>query len=92
MDDPIADFKDWYLTRPPITRAFITCSALIGLLVTTDIVSIYKLYYTFSDTIYTLELWRPITSLLFLGNVSFQFLFKAYFAYFALVYAERDLF
>jgi hypothetical protein len=92
MDDPIADFKEWYRTRPPITRAFLTCSALIALLITTNLVSIHKFYYTFSDTVYTFELWRPITSLLFLGDVSLYFICKAYFAYFALVYAERDLF
>ena len=35
MDDPIADFKEWYITRPTITRAFLTSSALISVLLTT---------------------------------------------------------
>jgi Derlin-2/3 len=87
MDDPIADFKKWYLTRPPITRAFLTSSALISVLITTEVISIHKLYYTFSDTVYNFELWRPITSLLFLGNFGIYFIFKAYFAYFALLSA-----
>lgn len=50
------------------------------------------MYYTYSQGIPTLQLWRLLTSLLFLGNFGMGFLVSAYLVYHALVLAEQDLF
>jgi Derlin-2/3 len=92
MEDPIADFLEWYQTRPLVTKTFLTLSTLLSVLVTMDCISIYQVFYTFSETYPTLELWRPLTSLLYLGNLNFTFVLEAYFAYQALISAETGIF
>ena len=92
MEDPIADFLEWYKTRPLVTKTLLTLSTLHSVLVTIDYISIYQVFYTFSETYQTLELWRPLTSLLYLGNLNFTFVLEAYFAYQALISAETGIF
>jgi hypothetical protein len=43
-------------------------------------------------TIGNLQLWRPVTALLFLGELQFRFVVKAYLAYNILYYTENDIF
>lgn len=92
MDDPIADFLHWYKTRPIVTKTFLTLATLQTVLLTMGLLDIHTIYYTF-DVIYpSLQLWRPLTSLLFLGFMNFNFVVQAYFAYFCFVSAENDIF
>lgn len=74
MEDPIADFIHWYKTRPIITKSFLTLSTLLSVLVTMNAFSVYEVYYTFSQVYATFEIWRPLASLLFLGNLNFTFI------------------
>lgn len=92
MEDPIADFRNWYVNRPPITRLFLTCSTILAALLSFKFIQVHHIFYTFVETVPTLQVWRPLTSLLFLGEFNISFIFQAYFAYFALSSAERDLF
>lgn len=73
MDDPIADFLHWYKTRPIVTKSFLTLATLQTVLLTLGLLDVHTIYYTF-DVIYpSLQLWRPLTSLLFLGFLNFSF-------------------
>lgn len=50
MDDPIADFIQWYKSRPLITKTFITLSTIQAILLTMGYANIHWVYYTFSMT------------------------------------------
>lgn len=92
MEDPIADFISWYTTRPILTRILTTTSLIFALLLTLDLVDIHSIYYAYEQTYPTLELWRPITAALYMGKLDLALIFNLYFAYFALIRAERGLF
>lgn len=64
----------------------IACALSLGF------VSAYSLFYTFHATVFELNLWRPITALLFQGKFSFSFIFAMYFCYFGLSRVETEIF
>lgn len=88
MDDPIQEFKTWYTSQPIFTRTYITGAFIIACGISLGFLSPYSLYYTFSQTIFDFNIWRPITSLLFQGKFSFPFLFAMYFCYFGISRVE----
>lgn len=92
MDDPVQEFKTWYLTRPLITRTYLTVSFVLAALLSLEFVSPNSMYYTLETTFPTLQLWRPLTTLFYQGKLDFNFLFAAYFAYFGLSHVQTDLF
>ena len=92
MDDPVLEIKNWYLSKPLVTRSYIAVSTLLALLLTLNIISPYALYYTFTDGVIGLEIWRLITTVFFHGKLSFNFIFSMFFAYFALNNVETQLF
>lgn len=47
MEDPIADFIQWYKSRPIITKTFLTLSTILSILVTIGYLSVHQIYYTF---------------------------------------------
>lgn len=81
MDDAFSDFKSWYLSKPLVTRSYLTGVFILAAVVSLGIVSPYALTYTFKETIFSLQLWRPITAAFFMGKFSFSILFQMYFAY-----------
>jgi hypothetical protein len=92
MDDPIQEFKNWYLSKPIVTRTYMAGSVILGLLTVLDIVTPYHLYYNFESGILGLQLWRMITTVLFHGKLSFSFIMSMYFAHFAINNVETQLF
>lgn len=84
MDDPASEFKQWYMGQPVVTRTYLTGTFILACLVSLGMVSPYSLFYTFSDGILGLEIWRVATALVFQGKFSFGLLFSMYFCYFAL--------
>lgn len=50
MEDPIADFIDWYKSRPLLTKTYLTLSTLIAILLSTKVLNIHQLYYQFGAT------------------------------------------
>lgn len=47
MDDPVAEFRNWYFSKPFFTRTYMAASVVFALLTMLEIVSPYSLYYTF---------------------------------------------
>lgn len=47
MEDPIADFLDWYKSRPLITKSFLTLSTLMAVLLSMGVFDIRHIYYQF---------------------------------------------
>lgn len=84
MEDAFGDFKTWYFAKPLVTRTFLAICVAVTLLMTFGLVSPYTFLYTFRQTFFEFNLWRPFTALFFLGKFDFGFLFNLYFAYIAL--------
>jgi len=47
MDDPVAEFRTWYFSKPVFTRTYMAGSVILALLTTIGIITPYSLYYTF---------------------------------------------
>jgi hypothetical protein len=47
MDDPIAQFTQWFRRMPPFTKSYITISLMLSLLSTLRIISYHKYYYDY---------------------------------------------
>lgn len=81
MEDAFSDFKSWYLSKPLVTRSYLTGVFILAAIVSLNIVTPYALTYSFKETFFSLQLWRPITAGFFMGKFSFSILFQMYFAY-----------
>ena len=81
MDDAFSDFKSWYFSKPLVTRTYLSGVFLLAALVSMAVVSPYGLTYTFKETIFNFQIWRPFTAGVFMGKFSFSILFQMYFAY-----------
>lgn len=88
MDDPIQEFRNWYFTKPVVTRTYMTGSVILGILTVLNILTPYNLYYDFTSGILNFQVWRLFTTVLFHGKLSFSFIFSMYFANYALNHVE----
>lgn len=92
MDDSLADFKAWYMSRPLITRSYLAGCIVLTILVSLGVLNPYALTYTFREGFMQLELWRVVTAGLFMGKFSFGFIFEMMFAYQFISKTESELF
>ena len=92
MDDPIAEFIQWYKTRPIITKTYLTISTILAILLRFTGITVVEIFYSFEYGFSKMELWRIFTNVFYIAPLSFSFLIEAYFAYFALYYAETQIF
>lgn len=73
------DFMSWYMEIPVISRVYLTSAFLTTALCAIDVVSPFSLYYNFDLIFLHGQLWRLITTFLFFGLFSVDFLFHMYF-------------
>lgn len=92
MEDAVSEFKTWYFAKPLVTRSYLAVCVSMTLLITLGIVSPKMLFYTFGQTFFELNLWRPFTALFYMGKFDFGFIFTCYFAYIALMKVETMIF
>lgn len=79
----MAEIGEWFYSMPPITRHWFAASLAIPLLCRFNIFSPYSMILT-SDFLTQLQLWKPLTSVLYYpltGNKGFHFLMNLYFIY-----------
>ncbi|KAL1918076.1 uncharacterized protein VTP21DRAFT_3342 [Calcarisporiella thermophila] len=76
MPLPIERF---YYDIPPITRAWVTGAVVISLLEHLQIINKYQLYYRYHLVFEQYEVWRLITTFLFFGKFSIDFVFHMFF-------------
>lgn len=81
MEDAFSDFKSWYLSKPLVTRSYLTVVFILAAIVSLGFLSPYSFVYTFKQTFFEFEIWRPFTALAFLDKFSFSLIFKMYFAF-----------
>lgn len=73
------DFMSWYMDIPVISRVYLTSAFLTTAACAIDIISPFSLYYNYELIFSKGEVWRLITTFLFFGLFSVDFLFHMYF-------------
>jgi Derlin-2/3 len=68
-----------YLEIPPVARFYLTASFLTTLLCSLDIISPFLLYYHYTLIVYEGQYWRLLTTFLYFGSFSLDFVFHMYF-------------
>ncbi|KAH8929282.1 Der1-like protein [Atractiella rhizophila] len=67
------------LGTPPVTRAYLIAAVGISLAIQCNLVTPYQLYFTYRATFENLQLWRLVTSFLYWGPPSLDFVFHLFF-------------
>eukprot|EP00754_Rhynchopus_humris_P050354 Rhum_TRINITY_DN8918_c0_g1::Rhum_TRINITY_DN8918_c0_g1_i1::g.30636::m.30636/K13989/DERL2_3; Derlin-2/3 len=73
--------EEMYSAIPVVTRVYITLSALLAAAVSFEFLSPFALYLNY-NLVAKGQLWRLLTSFLFFGSFSVQFIFNMHFLYF----------
>ncbi|TPX68581.1 hypothetical protein SpCBS45565_g03041 [Spizellomyces sp. 'palustris'] len=71
--------EEWYYEVPVITRTYVTAVVLTTLACQLDLVSPFHLYFNWTLIWRSRQWWRLITSFLYFGNFSLDFLFHMFF-------------
>lgn len=71
---------DWYLDIPVVSRVYFTLCMITTSLCALEIVSPLALYYNYTLITEKLQLWRIITTFLYFGSFSLDFMFHMYFS------------
>uniref|UniRef100_A0A7S4R2Q8 Derlin n=1 Tax=Ditylum brightwellii TaxID=49249 RepID=A0A7S4R2Q8_9STRA len=73
------DFMSWYMDIPVISRLYFTSAFLTSAGCALEIISPFSLYYNFDLIFLQGQAWRLLTTYLFFGTFSIDFLFHMYF-------------
>jgi Derlin-2/3 len=73
------DVMSWYLKIPLVSRLYLTGAFLCTAACAVDIISPFSLYFNWDLVISQGQVWRLLTSYLFFGVFSIDFLFHMYF-------------
>lgn len=73
------DFFQWYHEIPPVSRMYLTAAVGTTLACFMDLVSPLTLYYNYDLVVSKNQWWRVLSSFLFFGSFSLDFLFHMYF-------------
>mmetsp|Transcript_19925 Transcript_19925/g.24613 ORF Transcript_19925/g.24613 Transcript_19925/m.24613 type:complete len:242 (+) Transcript_19925:400-1125(+) len=73
------DFMSWYMNIPVISRIYFTSAFLTTAACAVDIISPFSLYFNFNLIFVQGQVWRLLTTFLFFGLFSIDFLFHMYF-------------
>jgi len=73
------DLVSWYMDIPVVSRVYFTSAFLTTAACAVDIITPYSLYFNFNLIFHEGQVWRLITTFLFFGLFSVDFLFHMYF-------------
>jgi Derlin-2/3 len=73
------DFFSWYFDIPVISRCYFTAAVGVTTACFLDLISPLTLYYNYDLVIQKGQYWRLLSSFLFFGTFSLDFLFHMYF-------------
>ncbi|KTW25606.1 hypothetical protein T552_03466 [Pneumocystis carinii B80] len=71
--------ETWYMDVPIVTRLFITGAIATSVAVQCNWVTPFQLFFSWHSVIIRKQYWRLITTFLYFGNLSFDFLFHIFF-------------
>lgn len=73
------DFMSWYMEIPVVSRLYFTGAFLTTAACAVDIISPFSLYFNWDLIFSQGQVWRLVTTYLFFGMFSIDFLFHMYF-------------
>lgn len=73
------DLLGWYMEIPPITRLYLTGAVLTTAACSVDLITPFSLYFNWNLIFHEGQAWRLLTTYLFFGTFSIDFLFHMYF-------------
>jgi len=73
------DLMSWYMDIPPISRLYLTGAFLTTAACAVDMITPFSLYFSWELVVTQGQVWRLLTSYLFFGVFSIDFLFHMYF-------------
>ncbi|ORY85540.1 putative ER-associated proteolytic system protein Der1 [Protomyces lactucae-debilis] len=71
--------ETWFYEVPIVTRCFVVGAILTSLAVQIDLVSPFQLFFSWSTAVTKQQYWRFLTTFLFFGELSVDFLFHLFF-------------
>lgn len=71
--------EQWYYEVPPVTRVWTTAAVITSILVQCQIVTPYQLFYSSVSVWGKSQYWRLITTFLYFGPLSLDFMFHIFF-------------
>lgn len=77
--DGAVDIMSWYMDIPVVSRLYLTGAFLTTAACAVDIITPFSLYFNWDLIFSQGQVWRLITSYLFFGVFSIDFLFHMYF-------------
>lgn len=75
----VQDLMSWYTDIPVVSRLYLTAAIGTTTACFMDLVSPLTLYYNYDLIVHKRQLWRLLSSFLFFGSFSLDFLFHLYF-------------
>ncbi|KAL7418148.1 Derlin [Mrakia frigida] len=75
----MANVEHWVREIPPITRAWVGLCIASSIAVQCKIVAPLHLYFSWKSTFGKMELWRPISTFIYFGPLSMEFLIHLFF-------------
>ena len=82
----------WYEQQPFFTKTYTLISLTLSLMLSFDLISSFHLFYTFEDTFYHLNFWRPFTGMVFLGKINLLTLLNCLTMFLVLNNLQKDKF
>ena len=73
------DLMSWYMEIPVVSRLYLTGAFLTTAMCAVDLISPFSLYFSWELVFGHGQVWRLVTSYLFFGVFSVDFLFHMYF-------------
>ncbi|KAH9510450.1 Derlin-2 [Dermatophagoides farinae] len=77
----LSTLLQFYMSMPPVTRAYTTACVLTTLAVQLELVSPFQLYFNPNLIFQKFQIWRLVTTFLFHGPLGFSFMFNIIFTY-----------
>ncbi|KAK9382930.1 Derlin [Kockiozyma suomiensis] len=77
--DNVIPLEAWFFEVPPVTRYWTTLSVITSALVQCEVLSPYQLFFSFHTAVGKQQYWRFITTFLYFGPLSLDFVFHLFF-------------
>ena len=62
------------------SKLYLACSVVFSILIFSKALDPYAISYTFSQTVYEISPWRPVTAIMYLGRIGILLPFQLLFA------------
>ncbi|KAK9463386.1 Derlin-2 [Lipomyces oligophaga] len=77
--DVVIPLETWFYSVPPVTRYWMTLSVVASALVHCEVISPFQLFYSYHSAIVKQQYWRFLTSFIYFGPLSLDFVFHIFF-------------